>query len=231
LVLHIFILTIIGSTTYLLTEKNPEYRTYEHLGFTYKIPREYSPSKFWEDNLSIKVCWNNPLFGKYDRTAWEQVIESCEQEQHVIEPLLQGYTTTSGDIFKRELINGKHGFTIATTDDALVLASIDAQVLEEGRGEKFIEDGKVIFRSTDGGLHKKTFHLEFVDNVLQWMTVCNLWDCRNYSRFPDNEDYVLRFGVYNKAQYERGFLTDEEIEVYKVLFDNVYELFKSFRIN
>jgi len=231
LILYIVILSVSGAITYFHTDTNPDYRSYEHLGYNYVIPREYSPSKFWDDNLSIRVCGNSPLVGTYDRAARKGVIESCEQGTHVIEPLLQGYTESSGDIAKRELVNGKHGFTIATTADALVLASVDTDVLVEKKVQQIIEDDKVIFRSTDGGLHKTTFHLEFVDEELQWMTVCSLWDCRNYSRFPDNKDYVLRVGVYNRAQYERGFLTDEAVEGYKVLSDDVYELFKSFRIS
>jgi len=227
-ILYISILSLTSTITYFLTDINPEYRSYEHLGYNYKIPRVYSPAKFWEDNLSIEVCGNSPLVGKYDRSEWR---DKCEQGKHVLEPLLQGYTWDSGDISKRELVNGTHGFTISPLADTLVLTSVNPQVLKENGVTQIVEDGNMIFRSTIGGLHKTTFYIELVDGQLEWMTLCNLWDCRSYSRFPDNEDYVLRVGVYNKAQYERGFLIDEEILEYKILFSDIYELFKSFRIS
>lgn len=230
-ILYLVVLCVSGSTTYFLTDTNPDFRTYEHLGYVYEIPREYSPNKYWGDNLSIKVCGTNPLIGRYDHSAQKAMGEPCKRAMHALEPLLQGYTTASGDLIKRELVNGEHGFTIATTTDALVLGSVDPEVLQEKRVEQIVKDGKVVFKSTIGGTHKTTFHLEFLDNELRWMTVCSLWDCRNYSSFPDNDGFVLRVGVDNERQHERGFLTDEEIAEYKVLSENVYDLFKSFRVD
>lgn len=228
---YVVILIVAGGTTYLFTEKKPEYRTYEHNGYVYEIPRVYSPNQFWGNNLSIDVCSNSPLIGEYDRTAQKQKIKTCEQGTHVLEPVLQSYSQSSGDIAKRELVNGTHGFTIATTTDSLVLSSVDVEVLKENKVEQIIEGDQVIFRSTLGGLHKRTYYLEFVGNELRWMTICNLWNCRNYSPLPNDETYMLRVAVYNEKQYERGFLTDEEIAEYKLLTNDVYGLFKSFRVN
>jgi len=38
----------------------------------------------------------------------------------------------------------------------------------------------------------------------------------------------LRADVYNRVQYDRGYLTEQEIVEYKRLHEDVYELFNSF---
>lgn len=88
-----------------------------------------------------------------------------------------------------------------------------------------------MFKSTIAGLHKRTFFLEFVDNELEWMTVCSGRNCRNYSSDNIPKPYILRTAVYNEAQYERGYLTRKEIAEYKVVSDEVYQLFESFKVN
>jgi len=227
-VITTIILTILaGTITFFLTEEQPTYRTYEIRGVSYQIPREYSPKKYWGDNLSIDVCSNSPLVAEYDRSS-RQGLGGCEQGTHTIEPTVQGYSQSSGDIFKRELLNNKLGFTIATTTGVLSLNTVDSEVLNETGVHQIITDNQIVFKSTDGGLHKKTFNLEFVDMELRWMTVCSLWYCDIYTPLPDDPKYVLKAAIYNREQYERGFLTDEEVAEFKQISNEVYELLNSF---
>jgi len=222
-----------GVVTYVSTEEKPATRTYEFLNNMYEIPREYSPS-FYTNKisgkvmLSIDVCGKAPLMGEYDRLA-KQVIEgSCEQGTHMIQPLINGLPSYLDFTLYMFFKDGQHGFTVATSTDGVFLNPINSDDLDSTRIEVVTKDNMTIITTRDGGLHNDNYHLEFVNNKLQWVTVCSLWYCQNHAAYPDEFGYWLRADVYNRVQYDRGYLTEQEIVEYKRLHEDVYELFNSF---
>jgi hypothetical protein len=234
-VVAVAVAVIAGTVMYWSTENKPETRTYEFLGNTYEIPREYSPSMHTnrlsgKATLSIDVCGNAPLVGAYDRLAKQALSGSCEQGTHMIQPLVNGLPSFFDFVLKMSFEDGRHGFTVATSTDGVFLNPINPSDLDGTRTELITTDDMTIITSRDGGLHKGNYYLEFVDNKLQWVTVCGLWNCQNHSAYPGEFGYWLRVDAYNRAQYERGYLTDEEVAEFKQISGEVYDLFNSFKV-
>ena len=225
-----------GTMMYLSTEEKSATRTYEFLGSTYEIPREYSPSMYTNKisgkaALSIDVCGQDPLVGEYDQLAKQAIEGSCEQGTHMIQPLIRGLPSYFDFALQMSLRDGRYGFTVATATDIARLNPIKLDDLDGTRTKVVTKDNMTIIMSRDGGLHKDNYYLEFVDNKLQWVTVCSLWNCQNHAAFPYKSGYWLRADAHNRAQYDRGHLTEQEIAEYKQLHQDVYNLFNSFVID
>lgn len=226
---YVLLLSVGGFVAYTIEPSKPQFRTYKHGGYTYTIPREFSPS-LHNDRLEIESCEQAPLIGQYAHPLFAEIRSQCKPLPHSIIAtdnafLLLLYLPTRA----REISTGEKGFTIATSTDGLMLSPVFDEALLLANNIVLSQEGdRLILRSTVSKAHDVTLHIEARDGFVEWMSLCNI-SCYNYYPLPDNPKYMVSSWEQNDVYFDAGHIAREDIERYKVQMQEITNLFISFR--
>ena len=234
LVLYVLVLSVSGAATYFLSDTNPEFRTYEHLGYTYEIPRVYNPSQYWSPStLKISVCDERPDTGVYDNNFRIRELNfSCSGVAYKIEPTQRILRMPIGLGWTA---SGRWGFTIGTSSQGLVLTGYDPDVAKENNLERIDNGNTTIIRSATiyspsvSVEYREVIYLETEENVIKWFTVCSGRTCNNYQPLPNDSQYVVTTSTTNEFFRHTGSVSNL-IWRYKERSEQALKLFDSFRV-
>jgi hypothetical protein len=235
LVSYVFVLSVSGAATYFLTDTNPEYRTYEHLGYTYEIPRVYNPSQYWSPStLEIRVCDERPDTGVYDNNSRIRELNfPCSGVAYKIEPIQRILQVPIGLGWTK---SGKWGFTMGTSSQGLVLTGYDPDVAKENNLERIENGNTTIIRSATIDSpsvsvgYREVIYLETEENVVKWFTVCRGRTCNNYQPLPGDSQYVVTTSTTDEFFRDAGSVSNR-IWHYKERSEQALRLFDSFRVS